>query len=1196
MPLDSSFHTLTSLDRSEAGIIKMNLAVAYGPRSGQPSSSDQPESDTSSREPQVMSMLSGFAKDYLSDWGLYPGMAQERDILQVQNAALKQEIGGLNNEVAKLWQDNETLTRHVKGLAQDRDALKFRLDLQTQTPDSLHALCLQYKNESEDLKAKHAFLVHNIERLINDGLRLGYLVKSSHNNDPSSLNVHFQRPQIHPVASQSRPFNPGGPLPPPSLVPVQRQSLPAANPERISMDSSHSGSPVASLINSPSSSRSQISTHKSLQNHASPLQKQHSQNDIASQPGSQAFLSTEAQHRSLPHLQPNTHLVQHPLSHSQTFSAYPYPSRHQSQPRSASLPHPLSQVQHPLHNLLENQGPRPIVQSSLSVPTVPPQVISIQAPSAANPNLDSVQNLNFSSAPIHLHPTPPTIRAAPSPPIREEVRLVGKPTIPGPGPPTPPQSDKSLSPEQEHDLRLPTPLASRPEPLKRPVTDAEDTGSIKRIRLDKQVEQPRLVDSPKAMVSEDSVIFAHPSRDTASPMHLDHDLQLPSHSSKSFGRQVIDLISPTDPLVQPAVLVPSDNVGLTQGLEPRDQVKAKVVVPNSNEEDLPLASPEKHSSSVSKEDEAEESEEEEGEEGEGDESDGDLDPETNGKTEQWSVQFLLKHTKIQSICMLCRAKVEKYPGKYEDTVFDRDVPLLVLVDHFSKVHPIAWCKLRGLPPPEDAPLDSASATIKQAMDAGMAFSGYEEGPLLFKPTTRSTCATSWLEVDIAWKEDHCGRPIRYGPSSKFVGAEKAERFNQAHAVRESQLRQPTPTSTSTSILSSSGASESGPEPPYARPNPKSYNIYHDFSPLELTYASSLPSFDIAYETWGWWEKFIGPGRALDTDQFFIICTNVLGGCYGSTGPSSLDPATGTFYATNFPIVTIFDMVRAQFRLLDHLGVGKLYASVGSSMGGMQSLAAGWLHPERVGKIISISGTARSSPSAIAMRYAQRSVLMADPNWNSGFYYEGLPPHTGMKLARQIATITYRSGPEWDLRFGRQMRALPEQPTDRPRPPALCPDFLIETYLDHQGEQFCLKYDANSLIYISKAMDLFDLTASSLSTNHLSSLSPSSSNATLLSSSVHKTSHSKSHPPPANPPPHLSDLAEGMQPLSSIPTLVLGVQSDILFTVEQQREIADALRMAGNEQVSYYELGGVWGHDTFLLDVLNVGGAIRGFLS
>ncbi|THG98858.1 hypothetical protein EW026_g3384 [Hermanssonia centrifuga] len=214
-----------------------------------------------------------------------------------------------------------------------------------------------------------------------------------------------------------------------------------------------------------------------------------------------------------------------------------------------------------------------------------------------------------------------------------------------------------------------------------------------------------------------------------------------------------------------------------------------------------------------------------------------------------------------------------------------------------------------------------------------------------------------------------------------------------------------------------------------------------------------------------------------------------------------------------------------------------------------------------------------------MRFAQRSVLMADPNWNKGFYYDGLPPHTGMKLARQIATITYRSGPEWDQRFGRKLRPMPQDQSpdpSNPRVPALCPDFLIETYLDYQGEQFCLKYDANSLIYISKAMDLFDMTASSLTALNLTPPPPRTSPPPLPPSlSAHPSSprheyyhshlsHSKSHPPPTNPPPHLPDLAEGFRPLTNTPVLVLGVQSDILFSVEQQREVADALRMAGNQ--------------------------------
>lgn len=225
----------------------------------------------------------------------------------------------------------------------------------------------------------------------------------------------------------------------------------------------------------------------------------------------------------------------------------------------------------------------------------------------------------------------------------------------------------------------------------------------------------------------------------------------------------------------------------------------------------------------------------------------------------------------------------------------------------------------------------------------------------------------------------------------------------AHAARESRIRASSAKSPSSSS-SSQAYSNSGPEPPYARPSPSSYKTYHHSEQLPLVYAPPLQQFDVAYETWGtlnaakdnvvllhtglsasshaastelnptegWWERFIGPGRALDTNQFFIICTNVLGGCYGTTGPSSIDPTIGQPYATRFPVVSIFDMVRAQFCLLDHLGIETLYASVGSSMGAMQSLAAGWLFPERVGKVVSISGTARSSPSAIAMRFAQRS--------------------------------------------------------------------------------------------------------------------------------------------------------------------------------------------------------------------------------
>ncbi|KAJ5470340.1 hypothetical protein N7530_007697 [Penicillium desertorum] len=398
--------------------------------------------------------------------------------------------------------------------------------------------------------------------------------------------------------------------------------------------------------------------------------------------------------------------------------------------------------------------------------------------------------------------------------------------------------------------------------------------------------------------------------------------------------------------------------------------------------------------------------------------------------------------------------------------------------------------------------------------------------------------------------------------------------------------------------------QSGPEPSYTTGRHESY---HCEQPLLLDWGGVLPEFDIAYETWGqlngdksnaillhtglsasshahstasnpkpgWWEKFIGPGLPLDTDKYHIICTNVLGGCYGR--------------------------------------IKKLAASVGSSMGGMQSLAAGVLFPERVNKIVSISGCARSHPYSIAMRHTQRQVLMMDPNWARGFYYDGIPPHSGMKLAREIATVTYRSGPEWEMRFGRQ-RADPS------KQPALCPDFLIETYLDHAGEKFCLEYDANSLLYVSKAMDLFDLGhahqtatmkrraesedriahgggAPSASDPTCSLTLPdkpyeeqpgSTSNAIPLDESVSADS--------VDGPPR--DLVAGLAPLKDHPVLVMGVASDILFPAWQQREIAETLRAGGNKKVEHIELGddlSLFGHDTFLLDLKNIGGALGKFL-
>lgn len=431
---------------------------------------------------------------------------------------------------------------------------------------------------------------------------------------------------------------------------------------------------------------------------------------------------------------------------------------------------------------------------------------------------------------------------------------------------------------------------------------------------------------------------------------------------------------------------------------------------------------------------------------------------------------------------------------------------------------------------------------------------------------------------------------------------------------------------------------SGPEPSYTSGVTQSY---HCEEPLLLDWGGVLPEFNIAYESWGevnadksnvillhtglsasshahstesnskpgWWEKFIGPGGCLDTNKYHIICTNVVGGCYGSTGPSSIDPADGQRYATRFPILTMEDMVRAQFRLLDGLGIKKLYASVGASMGGMQSLAAGVLFPERVGRIASISGCARSHPYSIAMRHTQRQVLMMDPKWNRGFYYDSIPPHAGMKLAREIATVTYRSGPEWEQRFGRR-RADPR------KQPALCPDFLIETYLDHAGEKFCLEYDANSLLYVSKAMDLFDLGAASQAASaarrkaHMERVSSGSSSAQESAScSLTLPSSPYEEQPESNAPTDLNspvsatsgppqDLVQGLKGLRDHPALIMGVSSDILFPAWQQREIAETLKRGGNKSVTHVELGedvSLFGHDSFLLDLKHIGGNLREFL-
>ncbi|CDO96344.1 unnamed protein product [Kluyveromyces dobzhanskii CBS 2104] len=467
------------------------------------------------------------------------------------------------------------------------------------------------------------------------------------------------------------------------------------------------------------------------------------------------------------------------------------------------------------------------------------------------------------------------------------------------------------------------------------------------------------------------------------------------------------------------------------------------------------------------------------------------------------------------------------------------------------------------------------------------------------------------------------------PAMQFPCLDKLEK--KTAKLRGDGLEATAPGAKTTCSIEDATSASSKNDPVYEMVK-SGFQLYKSNKPIFLDYGGVLPNFELAYETWGtlngdksnailihtglsasshahssslneksgWWEEFIGPGNPiLDSDKWFIICTNVLGGCYGSTGPSSLDPGDGKPYATRFPMLSIQDMVRAQKRLIDHFGITKLKASVGSSMGGMQSLAYGQLFPDSVEKIVSVSACARSHPSSIAMRHAQRQVLMADPNWNRGFYYSSeehpdkIPPHVGMKLAREIATVTYRSGPEWESRFGTER-------LDDDSSPVLCPDFLIETYLDHQGEKFSLEYDANSFLYISKTMDLFSLTKSD---------TERSQKRRLRSESMFKAGIVPSLRLPDEPYKYKKksrtttieeskkDLKDGMAPLLNKEILVIGVKSDSLFPYWQQREIVELLD-GPNDRVKHVELDentSLYGHDTFLLDLGVVGSSIGKFL-
>jgi homoserine O-acetyltransferase len=342
-----------------------------------------------------------------------------------------------------------------------------------------------------------------------------------------------------------------------------------------------------------------------------------------------------------------------------------------------------------------------------------------------------------------------------------------------------------------------------------------------------------------------------------------------------------------------------------------------------------------------------------------------------------------------------------------------------------------------------------------------------------------------------------------------------------------------------------------------------------FDRVELDCGATLAPVEVAYETYGelnaaktnailvghafsgdahaggedgWWSKMIGPGKALDTDRYFVICSNVLGGCRGTTGPGSINPATGCPWAMSFPSVSIADMVRAQKMLIDHLGISRLLAVTGGSMGGMQALEWAVTYPERVAAAIPIATTARHSAQQIAFNEVGRQAIMADPDWKGGDYYGGRPPARGLSVARMVGHITYMSDESMRVKFGRRLRTSGDGRGDQ---------FEVESYLQYRGSKFVERFDANSYIYITRALDSFDLT-------------------------------------------ERGSLASLFEKIATR-FLVISFSSDWLYPSYQSQEIVSALR-SRNCDVAYCRLEAQYGHDAFFVEVAEQTEVIRGFLA
>ncbi|MBK6728584.1 MAG: homoserine O-acetyltransferase [Xanthomonadales bacterium] len=297
---------------------------------------------------------------------------------------------------------------------------------------------------------------------------------------------------------------------------------------------------------------------------------------------------------------------------------------------------------------------------------------------------------------------------------------------------------------------------------------------------------------------------------------------------------------------------------------------------------------------------------------------------------------------------------------------------------------------------------------------------------------------------------------------------------------------------------------------------------------------------------GWWEAMVGPGKAIDTSRHFVLCVNSLGSCKGSTGAASMNPATGQPYRLDFPELALEDIALSARHVLDALGIQRLRALVGPSMGGMTALAFAVLHPGLAPNLALISTAPHSLPFATAIRSVQREAIRRDPNWKNGDYSADAWPENGFRIARKLGMVTYRSPQEWRNRFGRKRMHDPDpRPFER--------EFEVEAYLDAHADRFVGSFDPNSYLYLSRAMDWFDLAD------------------------------------------HGGAVDIALARTQARRALVIGVTTDILFPIEQQREIAEGLR-GGGAVVEYHALPSLQGHDSFLVDFERFAPPVAEFLN